>query len=395
MPALDSPTADANSLHAELTAEACARIVAEHGSLVRAACRRILRDESLSEDAVQETFVLLVRKARTLPPRTPLAGWLYHAACCTARNHLRTAMRRHTRETSPEARAHLAPETSDDLWRELEPHLDEAMLALPARQRDLVVQCYFQNQSQREAARALGFSESVASRELHAAIETLRRFFARRGLGIGSGALVAAISANAARGVALAASAQIVGAMLAAKHLAAGVSLAALIKSGTAKIAAAILLAAGIIGYEIVSTHSRPASAFQKTEDAPLAAPIAASSNAPTPSATRESAEREAAALLAAVPRFESAGALEAAMLEAILCRDVDEQIALLQRMGVTISRSALEAEVQSIRWWTKVVNGGSMARFSVAEVARARAFFSGNSSKFGRASPRKPPWSG
>lgn len=34
----------------------------------------------------------------------------------------------------------------------LEPQLDEAMLTLPARQHDLVVQCHFENQPQRETA---------------------------------------------------------------------------------------------------------------------------------------------------------------------------------------------------------------------------------------------------
>jgi hypothetical protein len=41
---------------------------------------------------------------------------------------------------------------------------------------------YFQNNSQRAAAGLVGCSESVASRELAAAIESLRRFFTRHGV---------------------------------------------------------------------------------------------------------------------------------------------------------------------------------------------------------------------
>lgn len=181
-----------------MTSELCTRIVVQHGGLVKAACLRILRDEGLAEDAAQETFVLLVRKARALPPDISLPGWLYHTACRTALNHHRTVMRRRARESSPEAVVSTVPESSPAAWVELEPQLDEAMLALSERQRDLVVQCYFQNQPQRSAARTLGVSESVVSRELGAAIEALRRFFARRGVTLGGAALVALLMANGA-----------------------------------------------------------------------------------------------------------------------------------------------------------------------------------------------------
>ena len=85
-PPLDHPDEDLTLLRSGITEQACARIVAKHGPLVMAACRRILRDEGLAEDAAQETFVLLIQKARTLSDGTPVAGWLYHAACRIAGN---------------------------------------------------------------------------------------------------------------------------------------------------------------------------------------------------------------------------------------------------------------------------------------------------------------------
>lgn len=131
-PSFDEELAE---LRAGKTAEACAKIVALHGPLVMCACRRVLRDEGLAEDAAQETFVLLMQKARSLPPGTSLAGWLYHAACRVALNHQRTAMRRCVRENSAEAMNQMMPDTEPNLRTEIEPHLDEAMLALPERQR--------------------------------------------------------------------------------------------------------------------------------------------------------------------------------------------------------------------------------------------------------------------
>jgi hypothetical protein len=87
----------------------------------------------------------------------------------------------------------------DTLWRELEPLLDDAMLTLSQRQRELVLFRYFQNNSQRAAAGLVGCSESVASRELAAAIERLRRFFARHGVPVSGTALVALLTTHGAQ----------------------------------------------------------------------------------------------------------------------------------------------------------------------------------------------------
>src|SRR2546426_559213 len=58
---------------------------------------------------------------------------------------------------------------------------------------------YFQNNSQRAAAGLVGCSESVASHELAAAIESLRRFFARHGVTVSGTALVALLSTHGAQ----------------------------------------------------------------------------------------------------------------------------------------------------------------------------------------------------
>jgi RNA polymerase sigma factor (sigma-70 family) len=190
----------AGELALPLDDAACAALVAEHGPMVKAACLRVLGDPGLADDAAQETFVLFVRKVRTLPARTVIGGWLYHTATHVARTHLRTRTRRAAREAQPEALDQLMPTESTTHWRELEPLLDDAMLALPERQRSLVLLCYFQKHTQRDAARAVECSESVASRELSGAIDALRRFFARRGVAVGGPALIALLGANAAHG---------------------------------------------------------------------------------------------------------------------------------------------------------------------------------------------------
>src|SRR5262245_66637077 len=120
--------------------------------MVKAACHRILGDAALAEDAAQEVFLLLVRRLPSLPRQTILGGWLYVTACHLARTLQRTHTRRWRRESQPEVMENLMNPAEDTLWRELEPLLDDAMLTLSQRQRELVLAHYFQNNSQRAAA---------------------------------------------------------------------------------------------------------------------------------------------------------------------------------------------------------------------------------------------------
>jgi RNA polymerase sigma-70 factor (ECF subfamily) len=174
--------------------------------MVKAVCQRILGDAALAEDAAQEVFLLFVRKLPSLAPRTSVGGWLYVTACHLARTHRRTLVRRLQRETRPDAMAHLMKPNENTLWLELEPLLDEAMLTLSQRQRELVLLRYFQNSSQRSAAVQVGCSESVASRELSVAVERLRTYFARNGVAISATVLVTLLSANGAKATMAAAS---------------------------------------------------------------------------------------------------------------------------------------------------------------------------------------------
>jgi uncharacterized protein (TIGR03435 family) len=137
------------------------------------------------------------------------------------------------------------------VWRQLAPRLEEAMTRLTEKERTLLALRYFENRSGAETAALLGIEEWAARKRAARAVEKLRTFFARRGIGISTGVLIGAISANSiqAAPVALAKTAT---AIAITKGAAASVSTLTLVK-GALKIMAwtkaktAIVVSMGVL----------------------------------------------------------------------------------------------------------------------------------------------------
>src|SRR5438270_3999102 len=69
-----------------------------HGPMVLGTCRRLLRHAADVDDAFQATFLVLLRKARSLGRREALGAWLYRVAYRVALRARASAQRRAERE---------------------------------------------------------------------------------------------------------------------------------------------------------------------------------------------------------------------------------------------------------------------------------------------------------
>src|SRR5262245_47200891 len=119
---------------------AFAALVRRHGPMVWGVCRRLLRSHHDAEDAFQATFLVLVRKAATLPDRETVGNWLYGVAHQTAVRMRVLVARRGVREKQVDVMPE--PTAAEQyVWNDLAPVVDEELSGLPDKYRVLIVLC--------------------------------------------------------------------------------------------------------------------------------------------------------------------------------------------------------------------------------------------------------------
>jgi RNA polymerase sigma factor (sigma-70 family) len=183
--------------YAERRSEAAfGELVRRHIDLVYSAALRMVRDAHLAEDVTQSVFVALAGSAPQLTERPVLSGWLHRTAQNLAAKAIRSEVRRRTREQKAATMNELLA-NPEDTWEQIAPHLDAALAELSEPERDAVVCRYFERKSARDMAQTLGISDQAAQKRVNRGVERLREFFTKRGVNIGTGGLVVAISANA------------------------------------------------------------------------------------------------------------------------------------------------------------------------------------------------------
>jgi RNA polymerase sigma factor (sigma-70 family) len=178
-------------------ADAFAALVARHGPLVWRVCRRVLRCNDRAEDCVQATFLVLVRRARSIRKPASLASWLHGVAFRIARAELR---RMKCQEVGPSEEAP-SPEPDPShhaAWRELGRMVEEEVHALPEALRQPVLACYWQGLTNEEAARQLGWPAGTVKTRLARARAILHERLTTRGVTLPAGVLAIMLAASPA-----------------------------------------------------------------------------------------------------------------------------------------------------------------------------------------------------
>jgi RNA polymerase sigma factor (sigma-70 family) len=125
--------------------------------MVLGVCRRVLRNEAGAEDAFQATFLVLVRKARSIRARGMVGSFLHRVAHNTALKAISMNRKRRVKERE----AGMAPKGDhvEEARSQMLACLDADVGRLPEMYRVPIVLCELEGQTIKGAARQLGWPQ--------------------------------------------------------------------------------------------------------------------------------------------------------------------------------------------------------------------------------------------
>jgi RNA polymerase sigma factor (sigma-70 family) len=146
---------------------------------------RILRDEALAEDAVQDAFLAVWRTApRFLPERGKASTWILTLVHRRAVDLVRREERRRTDALDPETEpGDRSPPVDEEAWLRLQrERVQSALRQLPDQQREAIELAYYGGFTQSELAERLGQPLGTIKSRMFLGLGRLRELLGDPGL---------------------------------------------------------------------------------------------------------------------------------------------------------------------------------------------------------------------
>jgi RNA polymerase sigma-70 factor (ECF subfamily) len=161
---------------------ALAELYDRYGRTAYGLALRILRDEALAEDAVQEAFLAVWRSAgRFLPERAKASTWILTLVHRRAVDLVRREERRRA-EALDESHEAAGGSTEETAWLRFErERVQEALRKLPDQQREALELAYYGGFTQSELAERLGQPLGTIKSRMFAGLSRLRDLLAEGG----------------------------------------------------------------------------------------------------------------------------------------------------------------------------------------------------------------------
>ncbi len=172
-------------------AEAFSEIVRRHAGLVYGASLRVLEDKNKAADAVQETFLQLLRNAENISGSIP--AWLHRVATRKAID----AVRRDSARKKREARYAAENPCEASNWGDISLYVDEALGEVDDQTREILIQHFFEGQTTTQIAANREESQPTVSRRIRGGVDELRKKLHKRGLIVAAIALGGLLEQNA------------------------------------------------------------------------------------------------------------------------------------------------------------------------------------------------------
>lgn len=177
-----APLIMANERDAELAAGVASRdrtslelAFKEHGAAVKGVAWRVLKDENLAEDIVQETFVTFWDSpGKYDPSRGTLRTFLLTIAHRKSVDVVRSEVARTRREQRPPDPVHI--DVEEEVWaRDLSETVREALMDLAEGEREAIALAYYGGLSYVQVAERLGLPEGTVKSRIRAGMKKLSR----------------------------------------------------------------------------------------------------------------------------------------------------------------------------------------------------------------------------
>ena len=165
--------------------EALAELYDRFGRVAYGLALRVLRDEKLAEDAVQEGFLTAWRNAdRFMPERAKASTWVLTLVHRRAVDLVRREDRRRADPLSATVEPEPSDSAEDDAWLRFErERVQAALRKLPDQQREALELAYYGGFTQSELAERLGQPVGTIKSRMFTGLAHLRELLAEPGSG--------------------------------------------------------------------------------------------------------------------------------------------------------------------------------------------------------------------
>ncbi|MBN2590749.1 MAG: sigma-70 family RNA polymerase sigma factor [Sedimentisphaerales bacterium] len=176
-------------------AEAFAEIVKLHAPLVYGVCLRILKDSDKAADAVQDTFIQLIRDVSRIRGSLPI--WLHRVATHKAIDLIRKDSLR--KQSEAEFAANSEKTQSDNeyvTWHDISVYIDKELDNLDEQMREVLILRFFEGLTTTEISVKCKISQPTVSRRLESGVGLLRHKLKSRGIVIPAVLLTTMLTEN-------------------------------------------------------------------------------------------------------------------------------------------------------------------------------------------------------
>jgi len=157
------------------------KLVTKYSRMLYGVALRYVGDPQIAEEVVQSTFIILARKASTLPKEASVCGWLLRTAGFVARDALKTLRRRKQNESELSTEVDGVADSSPN-GTAMAAVLEEALLSLTAAEHDCLVARFYEDKSFKEIGAWCAISEDAAQKRVSRSLAKVRAFLEKRGI---------------------------------------------------------------------------------------------------------------------------------------------------------------------------------------------------------------------